>query len=119
MIKTCRQVSRPRAAPFGILNVQPLQSRRQKQKKAMNAPHFDVTSTSPSGNGSVCGPTIDATTATLTVPARCDGSMDAWEMFRCNDTHSHSGGDDRVSIRWFLPYIPDPPRTLGSFATPV
>ncbi len=88
-----------------------LQSRRRKQKKAMNTPHFDVHTSSSSGDGTTCGPTTEIPTVTLASLKRRDRTADACKMFRHNGIRSTTLGDDRLSSRWFMPFVQDPPNT--------
>lgn len=87
-----------------------LQRRRRKQKKAMNAPHVDVRPSTSSGNGAACGPTTEIPTVTLAALQRRDRTADAWTILRHNGTGSPTA-DDRLSSRWFMPFVQDPPET--------
>ncbi|GLP75549.1 hypothetical protein TUM20983_26590 [Mycobacterium antarcticum] len=75
-----------------------LQRRSWKQKKAMNAPHLNAPTTSPSGNGTASGPSADAS---ITRRTRRDRTR-TWKTLRHNDT-------GRLTSRWFVPFIQDPP----------
>src|SRR3954471_19764180 len=98
MVKNCRELSRPAAASWGILNANLLQRRRRRPpKKVMNATHFDVSLTPLSTIG----------------PGQVTLEVSTWELFDHPEICSDPAGVDRMSGRCFWPYIQDPPVVLA------